>query len=181
MRSNIASISYNKTGVSTTGSKICRIHIHESNKCADEILSTSKRYRSESEGAELCEQESAPQSGPTHEKRERQLTSLIPDPSQVVHPSPITLKGDHQSSIALVNNPVLQTQTKHIDIQHHYIRDEVTSCKINLVYTATIRMLADGLTKLLSSVKLPNFIKGRQMEYLKFEHQLLNYWGVLDE
>lgn len=52
----------------------------------------------------------------------------------------ITLKG------AFANNPVLHTHIKHIDIQHHYIQDEVTSGRINLVYIPTELMLADGLT-----------------------------------
>ena len=33
----------------------------------------------------------------------------------------VSLKGDNQESIALAHNPVFHTQTKHIDIQHHYI------------------------------------------------------------
>ena len=55
-------------------------------------------------------------------------------------------------------------QTKHIDIQHHYIRNEIVSAKINLMYTLTGKMLADGLIKLLSYVKFLNFIKQMQME-----------------
>ena len=38
----------------------------------------------------------------------------------------IALKGDNQSAIALANNPVLYSRTKHIDIQHHFIQNEVT-------------------------------------------------------
>lgn len=85
---------------------------------------------------------------------------VIPDLSDTIQSSstPITLKGDIQSSFALANYLVLHTRThtKHIDIQHHYIRDEVTSGKINLVYCMyrpTELMLADGLTKPLSIVE----------------------------
>lgn len=61
----------------------------------------------------------------------------------------IPLKGDNQGSIALAHNPVFHSRTKHIDIQHHYIRDEVASKRIELSYVPTEQMIADGLTKAL--------------------------------
>lgn len=50
--------------------------------------------------------------------------------SKDVEPVFIPLKGDNQGSIALAHNPVFHSRTKHIDIQHHYIRDEVASKRI---------------------------------------------------
>ncbi len=95
----------------------------------------------------------------------------IPNKTQPLPPSSgkdslshITIKGDNQSSISLAKNPVLHTRTEHIDIQHHYICDEVTSGRIYLVYTLTEEMLADGLTKPLSHVKFLNFVKQLRME-----------------
>lgn len=44
----------------------------------------------------------------------------------------ISLKDENQRSIALIHNPIYHTQIKHIDIQHHYIRDKVTTRQINL-------------------------------------------------
>ena len=72
--------------------------------------------------------------------------------------SAIALKGDNQSAIALANNSVLHSRTKHIDIQHHYIRDEVTSGRIDLSYVPTENMIADGLIKVLLNVKYHAFI-----------------------
>ena len=60
----------------------------------------------------------------------------------------IPLKADNQGSIALAHNPVFHSRTKHIDIQHHYIRDEVASKRIELSYIPTDEMIADGLTRL---------------------------------
>lgn len=37
----------------------------------------------------------------------------------------MTLNGDNESSLALTRNPAGQSRTKHIDEQHHYIRDIV--------------------------------------------------------
>ena len=75
----------------------------------------------------------------------------------------ITLKGDNQSSIALANNPVHHARTKHIDIQHHFIRNEVMEGRIDLTYIPTEDMIADGLTKPLSLVKFFRFLRQLNM------------------
>ena len=49
----------------------------------------------------------------------------------------IQLKGDNQGSMALAHKPVFHSRTKQIDIQHHYIRDEVASKRIELSYVPT--------------------------------------------
>ena len=76
----------------------------------------------------------------------------------------ITLEGDNHSSISLANNPILYTQTIYIDIQYYYIRNNVISEIINLIYIPKKEMLADGLTKSLSHVKFLNFIKQMRMK-----------------
>lgn len=70
----------------------------------------------------------------------------------------IPLKGDNQGSIALAHDPVFHSQTKHIDIQHHYIRDEVAAKRIELLYVPTKQIIADGLTKALTHVKFHGFV-----------------------
>ena len=78
-------------------------------------------------------------------------------------PIVIPLKGDNQGSIALAHNPVFHSRTKHIDIQHHYIRDEVASKRIELSYVPTEEMIADGLTKALTHVKFHRFVEQMRM------------------
>lgn len=78
------------------------------------------------------------------------------------HPS-ICLKGDNQGSIALTYNPVYHAQTKHIDIQHYYICDEVAARRINLQYIPTSEIIADGLTKALIHAKFHIFLKQMNM------------------
>lgn len=73
--------------------------------------------------------------------------------------SSILLKGDNQGSISLVHNPVFHTRTKHIDIQHHYIQDEVAAKRIELVYVPTAEMIEDGLTKPLTHAKFHTFVE----------------------
>ena len=76
----------------------------------------------------------------------------------------IALKGDNQSAIALANNPVLHARTKHIDIQHHFIRNEVLEGRIDLTYVSTEDMIADGLTKPLTHVKFFSFVRQLHMD-----------------
>lgn len=52
----------------------------------------------------------------------------------------------------------MRSQTKHIDIQYHYIRDEVSTGRVFLSYTP-IEEMVGGLTKPLSAVKFHRFIK----------------------
>lgn len=73
------------------------------------------------------------------------------------------MKGDNQGSIALAHNPVFHARTKHIDIQHHCIRDEVAEGRIELTYVLTDKMVADGLTKPLTHVKFHGFLEPMQM------------------
>lgn len=72
---------------------------------------------------------------------------------------PIMIKRDNQSSIFLINNPVLHIQTKYIDMYHYYICNDVVSKKINFVYILMEEMLADRLIKHLLYIKFLNFIR----------------------
>lgn len=76
----------------------------------------------------------------------------------------ISLKGDNQGSIALAHNPVFHSRNKHINIQHHYIHDEVAAQRIELSYIPTNEMIADGLTKALTHVKFHRFIEQMNMQ-----------------
>ena len=75
----------------------------------------------------------------------------------------ITVNRDNQRAIALANNPVFHSRTKHIDIQYHYIRDEISAGRIKLTYVSTEDMVADGLTKPLSHIKFHCFIEQLQL------------------
>jgi hypothetical protein len=67
--------------------------------------------------------------------------------------SPTTLCSDSQGSIALSKNPEHHARSKHIDIRHHFIREQVAAGSINLVYVPTEDMAADVLTKPLNRTK----------------------------
>ena len=47
------------------------------------------------------------------------------------------IKGDNQGSLALENNPIFHKRTKHIDIQHHFIRSDIEEEKNEIIYCPT--------------------------------------------
>ena len=71
---------------------------------------------------------------------------------------PIVVNGDNQGSLSLAENPQYHQKTKHIDIQYHYVRQEVKAGHVILNYLPTELMPADGLTKPLTKEKHMNFL-----------------------
>jgi hypothetical protein len=67
--------------------------------------------------------------------------------------------GDNQGAIALAKNDQFHGRVKHIDIQHHFVREKVAEGKVDLKYVPTTEQVADGLTKPLCKDK---FIAFRQ-------------------
>ena len=60
---------------------------------------------------------------------------------------PVVIKEDNQGAIAIANNPIVHTRTKHIDIRYHYIREVVQKKEIELEYCPSEEMIADALTE----------------------------------
>lgn len=57
------------------------------------------------------------------------------------------LHGDNTASLILVDQPLVNERSKHIDIAYHYVRDLKERNLIAVEYVTTKRMIADGLTK----------------------------------
>ena len=66
---------------------------------------------------------------------------------------PTTLLVDNQSCMALAKNPAYHARTKHIDVQHHFIRDKVEDKEVELKYCNTGDMVADFLMKAIPKEK----------------------------
>ena len=65
--------------------------------------------------------------------------------------------GDNQGAIALARNPQFHARTKHIDTQHHFVREKQHSGEVDLQYIPTDQQVADGLTKALPRDKFEVF------------------------
>ncbi len=73
----------------------------------------------------------------------RRLNSELWNPPE----GPSTILEDNQSSIAMAKNPQYHGRVKHIDIKHHFVREQVSNGTIELKYCPTYEMVADMLTK----------------------------------
>jgi len=75
---------------------------------------------------------------------------------EVVRPlsAPTMLNCDNQAAIALSKDGQFHAQTKHIDLQFHFIREAITNGTVALTYCPTQAMMADILTKLLNRGKM---------------------------
>ena len=70
--------------------------------------------------------------------------------------TPTVVFEDNQSTIKLTENPVNHARTKHIDVQHHFIREQVEGGKIKTIYCPTEEMISDALTKPLAAEAFRN-------------------------
>jgi Reverse transcriptase (RNA-dependent DNA polymerase) len=73
----------------------------------------------------------------------------------------IVIRCDNSQTMRLLEKESysLQTKLKHIDIHCHWLRQEVQNSTIQLLWTPTNEMPADGLTKALPAQKYPGFIQ----------------------
>jgi Reverse transcriptase (RNA-dependent DNA polymerase) len=60
--------------------------------------------------------------------------------------SPITLYIDNQSAMSIAKNPEFYDRTKHIDVRHHFLWQQVDLKAITLKYMPTNEQVADVLT-----------------------------------
>jgi hypothetical protein len=65
----------------------------------------------------------------------------------------VRLDCDSQSAIFLAKNPTYHSNTKHIDVQYHFVRDMVEEKKVLLEKVDTLKNVADSLTKSVSTEK----------------------------
>lgn len=68
----------------------------------------------------------------------------------IKHPTPTVLCCDNQGAVDLTKKTVFHGRTKHIEVQYHWIREQVEKGYITLRHVPTENMLADMLTKALN-------------------------------
>ncbi|GJV64545.1 retrovirus-related pol polyprotein from transposon TNT 1-94 [Tanacetum coccineum] len=77
---------------------------------------------------------------------------------------------NNTSAIAISNNPVLHSRTKHIDIRYHFIRDHILKGDIELHFVPTEMQLADIFTKPLAEASFTRLIA--ELGMLNIEKQV---------
>ncbi len=60
------------------------------------------------------------------------------------------IRCNNQGAISLTKNPIHHARTKHIDVQHHFVRKQVENGEVRFEYCPTEHMVVDVLTKALS-------------------------------
>ncbi|GJV17920.1 hypothetical protein Tco_1363243 [Tanacetum coccineum] len=78
---------------------------------------------------------------------------------------------DNTSAIAISNNPVLHSRTKHIDIRYHFIRDHILKGDIELHFIPTQYQLADIFTKPLDEPTFKRLIVELGMLNIDSKHE----------
>lgn len=77
----------------------------------------------------------------------------------VTQPSPqISLLIDNQGAIKFAKHDANGTQTKHIDIEYHVVRDLVFKKKMCLEFCASVQMIANIFTKPIGTQLFSKFI-----------------------
>ena len=83
----------------------------------------------------------------------------------------IPLKCDNTSAINLTKNPLQHSRTKHIEIQHHFIRDHMSNGDCEVQFIETDKQLVDFFTKPLA---------GDRFNLLRTELGILDVSNVLN-
>ncbi len=91
------------------------------------------------------------------------ITKLMMDLRYMEEKKVMVIRCDNQGTISLTKNPTHHARTKHIDVQHHFVREWVENGEVRFEYYPTEHMVADVLTKALSK---------------EWHHKLINLFGL---
>jgi hypothetical protein len=77
------------------------------------------------------------------------MTKLMKELGYMKEKKVMVIRCDNQGAISLTKNPTQHARTKHIDVQHHFVRERVENGEVTFEYCSTEEMVADVLTKAL--------------------------------
>lgn len=71
----------------------------------------------------------------------------------------ITISCDNSGAVALSSNPAIHQRTKHIDVIHHYVRQQIEHGRLLVNRISTKQQLADILTKPLPKISFQDLVQ----------------------
>jgi Reverse transcriptase (RNA-dependent DNA polymerase) len=74
--------------------------------------------------------------------------------------TPVRMFCDNQAALKLIKHPIASMRSKHIDVQHHFVRERVARGEVVFEYCRSGDMVADCLTKALSVSMFSNCLAG---------------------
>jgi len=77
------------------------------------------------------------------------MTKLMKELRYMKEKKAMVIRCDNQGAISLTKNPTQHARTKHIDVQHHFVRKWVENGEATFKYCSTKNMVANVLTKAL--------------------------------
>ena len=80
---------------------------------------------------------------------------------------PLRLNCNNQGAIALAKDNKFHSQTKHIDLRFHFIREAVEDNKLSITYIPTEENMANIFTKALARLKFKGFVERLGLKEVK--------------
>jgi hypothetical protein len=77
------------------------------------------------------------------------MTKLIKELKYMKEKKAMVIGCDNQGVISLMKNPTQHVETKHIDIQRHFVQERIENGKVMFEYCSMEDMVAEMLTKAL--------------------------------
>ena len=66
---------------------------------------------------------------------------------RVTTTNPMLLYNDNKAPISIAHNPIHHDKTKHVEVDHHFIKEKIEGGMLNVDYVLTREQVADILTK----------------------------------
>lgn len=85
---------------------------------------------------------------------------------------PPCLWCDNMGAKYLTSNPILHARTKHVEIDYHFVREQVASKLLDVRFILTHDQVADGFTKTLPKKSLEKFRRNLNLRQLRLREDV---------